>query len=84
MITARYLALESVLNEHERRLYGAVEAKYLGMETLSGSMRNRRRLWIDLAGLKELAQGGKGMIGEPRRVRRASTGRKSWLKVSGG
>jgi len=30
LITARYVALESVLDERQRRLYAAVEAKVLG------------------------------------------------------
>ena len=55
LITARYQELESILDERQRRLYAAAEAKVLGYG-------GAKRVWIAtggargsiLAGLKEL------------------------------
>src|SRR5665811_1543158 len=76
-ITARYMALKSVLDERQRRLYAAVEAKVLGR---GGVKRVQEATGVArgsiLAGLKELEQGIAPSVGEPRRIRRAGAGRK--------
>ena len=75
-ITARYKALEGVLDERQRRLYAAAEAKVLGhggvkrVQAATGVARGSI-----LAGLKELAQGPAVLAGEPPRIRRAGAGR---------
>lgn len=83
LITARYKALEGVLDERQRRLYAAAEAKVLGHG-------GARRVWTAtgvargsiLAGLKELAQvqqEQQGTATERRRIRRPGAGRKTLL-----
>ena len=83
LITARYKALEGVLDERQRRLYAAAEAKVLGHG-------GARRVWTAtgvargsiLAGLKELAQvqqEEQGTATERRRIRRPGAGRKTLL-----
>lgn len=80
-ITARYKALEGVLDERQRRLYAAAEAKVLGhggvkrVQAATGVARGSI-----LAGLKELAQGAAVLMGEPRRIRRAGAGRKKLVE----
>jgi hypothetical protein len=77
LITARYVALESILDERQRRLYAAVEAKVLGH---GGVKRVHEATGVArgsiLAGLKELEQGIESLAGESQRVRRAGAGRK--------
>jgi len=76
-IAARYTALKGVLDERQRRLYAAVEAKVLGH---GGVKRVHEATGVArgsiLAGLKELEQGIELPVGEARRVRRAGAGRK--------
>jgi len=85
LITARYKALEGVLDERQRRLYAAAEAKVLGhggvkrVQTATGVARGSI-----LAGLKELAQGPEGLMGKPRRIRRAGAGRKTLVEQDPG
>ena len=85
LITARYVALESVLDERQRRLYAAVEAKVLGY---GGVKRVHEATGVArgsiLAGLKELGQGIATVAGEPRRVRRAGAGRKKLIEQNPG
>lgn len=85
LITARYVAIESVLDERQRRLYAAVEAKVLGH---GGVKRVHEATGVArgsiLAGLKELAQGIESVAGEPRRVRRAGAGRKKLVEQDPG
>lgn len=84
LIAARYKSLESVLDERQRRLYAAAEAKVLGHG-------GAKRVWTAtgvalgsiLAGLKELEQvqqEQQGPATEQRRVRRAGAGRKKLLE----
>jgi transposase len=85
LIAARYKALESVLDERQRRLYAAVEAKVLGhggvkrVHAATGVARGSI-----LAGLKELEQGPQAPSGEPRRIRRAGAGRKKLVEQDPG
>lgn len=85
LITARYIALESVLDERQRRLYAAVEAKVLGH---GGVKRVHEATGVArgsiLAGLKELGQGIEALAGDPRRVRRAGAGRKKLIEQNPG
>lgn len=85
LIKARYIALESVLDERQRRLYAAVEAKVLGH---GGVKRVHEATGVArgsiLAGLKELGQGIEALAGEPRRVRRAGAGRKKLIEQDPG
>jgi len=77
LITARYKALEGVLDERQRRLYASVEAKVLGyggvkrVHAATGVARGSI-----LAGIKELESGTRAPTGEMRRVRQAGAGRK--------
>lgn len=84
LITARFKALEGVLDERQRRLYAAAEARVLGHG-------GARRVWTAtgvargsiLAGLKELEQvlqERQGPATEPRRIRRPGAGRKTLLE----
>jgi len=84
LITARYKSLESVLDERQRRLYAAAEAKVLGHG-------GAKRVWTAtgvargsiLAGLKELKQAQQqepGPAGDERRIRRPGAGRKTLLE----
>lgn len=83
LITARYAALESVLDERQRRLYAAAEAKVLGH---GGVKRVHEATGVArgsiLAGLKELGQGIEAQAGEPRRIRRAGAGRKKLTELN--
>ncbi|MDP3440002.1 MAG: ISAzo13 family transposase, partial [Azonexus sp.] len=85
LITARYVALESVLDERQRRLYAAVEAKVLGH---GGVKRVHEATGVArgsiLAGLKELEEGIEVVAGEPRRIRRAGAGRKTLIEQDPG
>jgi hypothetical protein len=83
LITARYNALEDFLDERQRRLYAAAEAKVLG----HGGVK---RVWEAtgvargsiLAGLKELERVPevRAVSGERRRVRSAGAGRKKLVE----
>jgi transposase len=77
LITARFVALENFLDERQRRLYAAVEAKVLGH---GGLKRVHEATGVArgsiLMGLKELEQGLQVLEGEARRIRRAGAGRK--------
>ena len=81
LIAARYIALEGVLDERQRRLYAAVEANVLGH---GGVKRVHEATGVArgsiLAGLKELRQGIEVLAGEPHRVRRAGAGRKKLIE----
>ena len=77
-ISARHKALEAVLNERQRRLHAAVEAKVLGhggvkrVHDATGVARGSI-----LAGLKELESANEPASSEASaRVRRAGGGRK--------
>ena len=76
LITARHEALIGILDERQRRLHAAVEAKVLGH---GGVKRVSQATGVArgsiLAGLKELAS-PEPVVDEPRRVRRAGAGRK--------
>lgn len=80
LITARYKSLEGVLDERQRRLYAAAEAKVLGHG-------GAKRVWNAtgvargsiLAGLKELEQVQQGAASGQRRIRRPGAGRKKLL-----
>ena len=77
MIGARHKELEGILDERQRRLYAAVEAKVLGhggvkrVSEATGVARGSI-----LAGIKELELPGARLPDGPRRVRRAGAGRK--------
>lgn len=77
LINARYIALKGVLDEKQRRLYAAVEAKVLGH---GGVKRVHEATGVArgsiLAGLRELEQGIFTHSGEERRIRRVGGGRK--------
>ena len=84
LITARYQELESILDERQRRLYAAAEAKVLGHG-------GAKRVWIAtgvargsiLAGLKELEQVRQEHPrpgNERQRIRRHGAGRKTLLE----
>ena len=84
LITARYKALKGVLDERQRRLYAAAEAKVLGHG-------GAKRVWNAtgvargsiLAGLKELEQVRQEQqepANEQRRIRRPGAGRKTLLE----
>ena len=77
LIAARYAALAGILDERQRRLYAAVEARLLGY---GGIKRVYEAIGVArgsiIAGLKELEQGVNSSNSAPRRVRRAGAGRK--------
>ncbi len=77
MIGARHKQLEGILNERQRRLHAAVEAKVLGY---GGVKRVSEATGVArgsiLAGIKELESPQAGPVDEPHRVRRAGAGRK--------
>ena len=86
LITARYKALESALDERQRRLYAAVEAKVLGH---GGIKRVHEATGVArgsiLTGLKELEQGIEPLKGEPHhRIRREGAGRKKLIEQDSG
>jgi len=84
LITARYQELKSILDERQRRLYAAAEAKVLGHG-------GAKRVWIAtgvargsiLAGLKELKQVQQEQprpANERQQIRRHGAGRKTLLE----
>ena len=77
MIAARHQALEGILDERQRRLHAAVEAKLLGH---GGVKRVSQATGVArgsiLAGIKELESPQRVLPDGPRRVRRAGAGRK--------
>ena len=85
LIAARYSALECILDERQRRLYAAVEAKLLGH---GGVKRVHEATGVArgsiLAGIKELRQGSEAGAGEAHRVRRAGAGRKKLIEQDPG
>lgn len=76
-ISARYKALSGILNERQRRLYAAVEAKILGyggikrVHEITGVARGSI-----MSGIKELESCAEVLSSEPRAIRRAGAGRK--------
>ena len=76
-IKSRYAALEGILDEHQRRLYAAVEAKLLGH---GGVKRVHEATGVArgsiLAGMRELEQGISPDMEKKRRIRRVGGGRK--------
>lgn len=87
LITARYSALEGVLDERQRRLYASVEAKVLGhggvkrVHLATGVARGSI-----LAGIKELESGisTEVSVGSVRRARRPGAGRKKLVDCAPG
>lgn len=87
LITARYTALEGVLDERQRRLYASVEAKVLGhggvkrVHLATGVARGSI-----LAGIKELESGisTEVSVGSVRRARRPGAGRKKLVDCAPG
>ena len=81
LITARYRTLEGVLDERQRRLYAAAEAKVLGH---GGVKRVHEATGVArgsiLAGLKELEQEPKDLTVDGRRIRRPGAGRKKLVE----
>ena len=81
LIAARHQALEGILDERQRRLHAAVEAKVLGhggvkrVSQVTGVARGSI-----LAGLKELESPPQVRQGESRRVRRPGAGRKKLVE----
>ncbi len=81
LITARHQALEGVLDERQRRLHAAVEAKLLGhggvkrVSAATGVARGSI-----LAGIKELASPQGAVPDGPRRVRRPGAGRRKLVE----
>ena len=77
LIAARHKCLEGILDERQRRLHAAVEAKVLGhggvkrVSAATGVARGSI-----LAGMKELDSPQASAPDGPRRVRRAGAGRK--------
>jgi hypothetical protein len=77
LIAARHKQLEGILDERQRRLYAAVEAKVLGhggvkrVSAATGVARGSI-----LSGMKELALPQGSAPDSPRRVRRAGAGRR--------
>jgi hypothetical protein len=80
LIAARHRQLEGILDERQRRLHAAVEAKVLGhggvkrVSEATGVARGSI-----LAGIKELGLPQASAADGPRRVRRAGAGRKKLL-----
>ena len=85
LITARYRTLEGVLDERQRRLYAAAEAKVLGH---GGVKRVHEATGVArgsiLAGLKELEQEPKDLTVDGRRIRRPGAGRKKLVELDPG
>ena len=77
LIMARHQALEGILDERQRRLHAAVEARLLGH---GGVKRVSQATGVArgsiLAGIKELESPQRVLSEEPRRVRRPGAGRK--------
>ena len=77
LIAARHQQLEGILDERQRRLHAAIEAKVLGhggvkrVSEATGVARGSI-----LAGIKELELPQAGLPDGPRRIRRAGAGRK--------
>ena len=77
LILARHQAIEGFLDERQRRLHAAVEAKVLGH---GGVKRVSQATGVArgsiLAGIKELKSPQRPLPEEPRRIRREGAGRK--------
>jgi len=82
LIAARYHALEGILDERQRRLHAAVEAKVLGHGGVKRvSLATGVARGSILAGIKELESPLQTLKDGARRVRRPGAGRKkprSW------
>lgn len=77
LITARHQALEGILDERQRRLHAAVEAKVLGHGGVKRvSLATGVARGSILAGIKELEVPQQAQLDGLRRVRRAGAGRK--------
>ena len=77
LIAARHQALEGVLDERQRRLHAAVEAKVLGHGGVKRvSLATGVARGSILAGIKELESPQRALQDGPRRVRRPGAGRK--------
>jgi transposase len=85
LIAARHKALEGILDERQRRLHAAVEAKVLGR---GGVKRVSQATGVArgsiLSGIKELESPERPLFGQPRRIRRAGAGRKRLVDLDPG
>ena len=83
LITARHQALEGILDERQRRLHAAVEAKVLGH---GGVKRVSQATGVArgsiLAGIKELSSPQRAQLDASGRVRRIGGGRKKLVDKS--
>ncbi len=81
LITARHQALEGVLDERQRRLHAAVEAKVLGHGGVKRvSLATGVARGSILAGIKELESPQRALQDGPRRVRRPGAGRRKLVE----
>ena len=81
VIAARHRALAGVLDERQRRLHAAVEAKLLGHGGIKRvSLATGVARGSILAGIKELASPPRALPDGPRRVRRPGAGRKKLVE----
>lgn len=81
LITARHQALEGVLDERQRRLHAAVEAKVLGHGGVKRvSLATGVARGSILAGIKELESPQRALQDGARRVRRPGAGRKKLVE----
>lgn len=83
LITARYRTLEGVLDERQRRLYAAAEAKVLGH---GGVKRVHEATGVArgsiLAGLRELEQEPKDLAGDGRRSAAPVRAARNWSNTT--
>lgn len=85
LIAARHRALEEVLDERQRRLHAAVEAKVLGHGGVKRvSLATGVARGSILAGIKELESSLPTLKDGTRRVRRAGAGRKKLVEQDPG
>ena len=83
LISARHQALEGVLDERQRRLHAAVEAKVLGHGGVKRvSLATGVARGSILAGIKELESPQPALPGGLRRVRRPGAGRKKLVALN--
>ncbi len=83
LISARHQALEGILDERQRRLHAAVEAKVLGHGGVKRvSMATGVARGSILAGIKELESPQPELPGGLRRVRRPGAGRKKMVDLN--
>ena len=82
LISARHQALEEVLDERQRRLHAAAEAKVLGHGGVKRvSLATGVARGSILAGIKELESPQRALAGGPHRVRRPGAGRKKLVEL---